>query len=79
MNYIKQIFSNDPLASMMRFIVFIIVLNAVVILNYKIFFGGDISPQLANLLEKMFAYSVMGKAGQSFAENIGSRIGGKND
>jgi hypothetical protein len=77
MNYIKQIFANDPLASMMRFIVFVIVIDALVILNYKMFFVGDISPQLANLLEKMIAYSIAGKAGQSFAENIGSRIGGQ--
>jgi hypothetical protein len=76
MKYLFALFAQDPLASMMRFLAFIIVIDAIVLLNYKVFIYGDVSPHLANLLERMCESAIAGKAGQSFAENIGSRIGG---
>jgi hypothetical protein len=73
MNYFTRLFSADSTASTMRLIVVLIVVNALVILNYKIFTSGDISNSLGTLIERMLGFAIAGKAGQSAAEQYGDK------
>jgi hypothetical protein len=73
MNYFSRLFSADSTASTMRLIVVLIVVNALVILNYKIFTSGDISVSLERLIEWMLGTAISGKMGQSAAEQFGSK------
>jgi hypothetical protein len=73
MNYFSRLFSADSTASVMRLIVVLIVVNALVILNYKIFTNGDISNALGTLVERMLEFAIAGKVGQSIAEQYGNK------
>jgi hypothetical protein len=73
MNYFTRLFSADSTASTMRLIVVLIVVNALVILNYKIFTSGDISVQLERLIEWMLSAAVGGKAAQAVTEQFGNK------
>jgi len=73
MNYFTRLFSTDSTASVMRLIVVLIVVNALIILNYKIFTSGDISQSLERLIEWMLGLAISGKAGQACAEQFGSK------
>jgi hypothetical protein len=73
MNYFTRLLDADNTASTMRLLCILIVVEALVILAYKVFSTGDISDRLGSLIEKMIGFALAGKAGQSAAEQFGSK------
>jgi len=69
--FFQKLFSVDPGVSMLRVLVLLVVVNAVIILNYKVFFAaGPLTAQDTDLLKWMLGVPFGAKAGQSLAENV---------
>ena len=75
--WIQKLFSTDPSVSLMRIVVAAVVAHAFLILDYIVFIRQTpMTSQEANLIIWMLGTAVSGKAGQSFAENRPTTLGG---
>jgi len=73
--YLSKLFSNDPTVSLMRVMVAVVVIDALAILNYKVFLSTGLTMQDQTLIQWMLGIPFSAKMGQSFAETMLSRGG----